>query len=47
MVTYGILEKKSFAEVPPRVEYNLTMMGMRIGTLLDQIQVLQNEIDMK
>ena len=47
MVNYKILEKRSFAEIPPRVEYHFTTMGMRIGTLLDQIQVLQDEIDMQ
>ena len=46
MVRFGILVKHSFAEIPPRVEYNLTDFGLRIATILDEIEALQEDIDL-
>jgi DNA-binding HxlR family transcriptional regulator len=40
---HGILEKRVFAEVPPRVEYRITALGERFGALLDQLAALQRE----
>ena len=45
MVRYTILEKHSFAEIPPRVEYKLTHFGVKIGLILDDIATLQEEMD--
>jgi DNA-binding HxlR family transcriptional regulator len=45
MVSFGILEKFSYPEVPPRVEYKLTNFGRRFITILDAIAELQREID--
>ena len=45
MVRYTILEKHSFAEIPPRVEYTLTEFGERIGRILDEIAKLQEEVN--
>ncbi len=45
MVRYTILEKHSFAEIPPRVEYKLTNFGVKIGLILDDIATLQEEMD--
>jgi DNA-binding HxlR family transcriptional regulator len=43
LVRYGILEKHSFPEIPPRVEYHLTAFGHRFNTLLDAIEALEDE----
>lgn len=40
---YGILDKVAFAEIPPRVEYRLTLFGLRFVGLLDQIKALEAE----
>lgn len=40
---YGVLEKRSFAEIPPRVEYWLTPFGERFVELLDKIEDLRRE----
>ncbi|UBF27580.1 helix-turn-helix transcriptional regulator [Kovacikia minuta CCNUW1] len=45
MVSFGILEKFSYPEVPPRVEYKLTIFGRRFIAILDAIAELQREID--
>jgi DNA-binding HxlR family transcriptional regulator len=34
MISYGIIEKKSFAEIPPKVEYYLTPFGLELNELL-------------
>lgn len=45
LVRYGVLEKVSYPEVPPRVEYSLTVLGVRLGTVLDAIDALQRDLD--
>ena len=44
MANLGILERKVFAEVPPRVEYHLTTFGERFLPILDSIDQLQQEL---
>jgi DNA-binding HxlR family transcriptional regulator len=44
LVRFGILDKVSFPEVPPRVEYRLTGLGRKLGGILDQIEALEREI---
>lgn len=39
-LTYGILEKRSYPEVPPRVEYQLTPFGVRFTAVLAAIDEL-------
>jgi len=41
---FGILEKRSFPEVPPRVEYRLTRFGERFAALMDGVEDLQREL---
>ena len=45
LVRFGILERRAYAEVPPRVEYRLTRFGERFSTLLDGVERLQRELD--
>ena len=45
LVRYGILEKRSYAELPPRVEYRFTPFGEKFCGLLDGIETLQRELD--
>ncbi|HEU4928842.1 MAG TPA: helix-turn-helix domain-containing protein [Candidatus Krumholzibacteria bacterium] len=41
MVRFEILERTSYGEIPPRVEYRLTDFGLRFVRLLDDIEELQ------
>lgn len=41
---YKIVERRVFAEVPPRVEYRLTRFGARFANLLDGIEQLQRSL---
>lgn len=43
-VDYGILEKITYAEIPPRVEYEVTPFGQKFIAILDQLEQLQQEI---
>jgi DNA-binding HxlR family transcriptional regulator len=45
MVSFGILQRIAYAEIPPRVEYKLTPLGQRFVSILDAVAELQNEID--
>lgn len=45
LTRFGILEKRTYAEIPPRVEYRLTPFGDRFGSILDQIEAMENEPD--
>jgi DNA-binding HxlR family transcriptional regulator len=41
MVKYRILERNSYREIPPRVEYTFTEFGKRFLNLFDEINKLQ------
>lgn len=43
MINYKILEKKSFPEIPPRVEYYLTPFGSQLNKLLLELKLLQHK----
>jgi DNA-binding HxlR family transcriptional regulator len=45
LVRFGILERRSYEEVPPRVEYRLTTFGDKFCALLDGIERLQREVE--
>ena len=46
LTQFGIIEKKSYPEIPPRVEYRLTPFGQEFAVILDQIEALQNKCKM-
>lgn len=44
LVRFGIAVKRSFPEVPPRVEYTLTPFGERFAAIIDEVERLQRDI---
>ena len=47
MLRFGLLERRSFAESRPRVEYSLTPVGARLAVILDGIEELQADLDVQ
>jgi DNA-binding HxlR family transcriptional regulator len=43
----GILERVSYNEAPPRVEYKVTLFGEKFIRILDELEKLQSEIESK
>lgn len=41
LVRYGVLERRAYPEIPPRVEYHLTPFGRRLARLLEKIVALE------
>jgi DNA-binding HxlR family transcriptional regulator len=41
---FGVIERRSFPEIPPRVEYSLTAFGEKFVKVLDEIEALENEL---
>ncbi len=41
LLNFGIVEKQSYPEIPPRVEYKLTEFGQRFVQILDVIDELE------
>ena len=44
-VDFGILKKRAYNELPPRVEYEVTEFGDKFIRILDQLEQLQFELD--
>ncbi|TDO95374.1 winged helix-turn-helix transcriptional regulator [Marinomonas balearica] len=42
---FGILERISYNEVPPRVEYKVSDFGAKFMKILEELEKLQSEID--
>ncbi|WP_020406250.1 winged helix-turn-helix transcriptional regulator [Hahella ganghwensis] len=42
---FGILERVSYNEVPPRVEYRVTPFGTKFIRILDELEKLQEDIE--
>ena len=43
MESDGLLERKVYAEVPPKVEYSLTELGMTLKPILDSMERWGND----
>lgn len=41
---YGIIEKTSYPEIPPRVEYSLTAFGGKFLKIIRAIETLDDEL---
>ena len=44
LVRFGILDKQSFPEIPPRVEYHMTPFGNRFTRLIDEVDQLEKSL---
>lgn len=44
-VSFGILKRVAYPELPPRVEYQVTGFGKKFIRVLDELEELQVEID--
>ncbi|HHT0593312.1 TPA: winged helix-turn-helix transcriptional regulator [Legionella anisa] len=44
-IEFGILGRKTFHEIPPRVEYFVTPFGEKFLKILDEIEELNRSID--
>ncbi|WP_299569882.1 winged helix-turn-helix transcriptional regulator [uncultured Shewanella sp.] len=44
-VEFGILERLTFNEIPPRVEYQVTEFGQKFLRILDELEKLQLELE--
>src|SRR5688572_24801351 len=42
---FGIIERKAYPEIPPRVEYSTTLFGAKFVRILDELERLQAEIN--
>lgn len=45
LVRFGIIAKRSFPEVPPRVEYHFTPFGERFLVIIDAVEAVQRDLD--
>jgi DNA-binding HxlR family transcriptional regulator len=43
MIDYEILEKQSFSEIPPKVEYYLTPFGLELNKQLLELKLLHHK----
>ena len=44
-VKIGLLERRVFPEIPPRVEYHFTELGARFVKVFSDLEIIQTEID--
>ncbi len=46
-ISFGIIERIEYAEIPPRVEYKVTPFGKKFIKVLDALEELQTDIEKK
>jgi len=44
-IEFGILQRNTFNEIPPRVEYQVTEFGSKFISVLTELEKLQQQID--
>ena len=44
-VQFGILERRAYPEIPPRVEYHVTPLGRKFLRILDELAKLQEDME--
>jgi len=44
LTAYGILKRKAYKEIPPKVEYSLTEDGKKVLPIIEQIKTFGEEI---
>lgn len=44
LTDYGLLQKQTYAEVPPRTEYSLTENGQKLIQIIEQLKTLDTEM---
>ena len=44
-IEFGIIEREMFNEIPPRVEYKVTIFGHKFINILTELEKLQADID--
>ena len=44
-IEFGILQRNTFNEMPPRVEYEVTNFGVQFINIINQLEELQLQID--
>ena len=45
LVEFNVLEKRSYAEIPPRVEYRFTTFGMKFREMLEALDALEVDFE--
>ena len=45
LVSYGVLEKRSFPEVPPRVEYHFTKFGKKFVETFKFLDAIERQLN--
>jgi DNA-binding HxlR family transcriptional regulator len=47
LVRFGVLARRAYPEVPPRVEYRLTPFGEKFAGVMDGVERLEDELAKK
>lgn len=45
LVRLGPLDRRAYAEIPPRIEYRLTRFAEKFTALMDEVERLQSELE--